>query len=55
MIDSICVVMPGLVPGVHVFYAGERRGWPAKASEATPLFERLCPAMTLWMIYVFPS
>jgi len=43
------LVMPGLVPGIHVFLthrsiaetclAGQRR------AEAAPLFERLCPAM----------
>src|SRR3984893_15600824 len=40
------IVMPGLVPGIHVFLtiaktwmAGHRR------AEATPFFERLCPAM----------
>jgi hypothetical protein len=39
--------MPGLVPGIHVF-AGEKKAWMAgtKASEATPFFERLCPAIT---------
>jgi hypothetical protein len=43
------LVMPGLVPGIHVL-KGERRRktWMAGtwASEATPFFERLCPAMT---------
>ena len=40
-------VMPALVAGIHVFL-GCRKTWMAgtKASEATPFFERLCPAMT---------
>jgi hypothetical protein len=42
-------VMPGLVPGIHVFIAEqqEERGWPGhRQAEATPSFGRLCPAMT---------
>jgi hypothetical protein len=40
--------MPGLVPGIHVFGGVARKTWMAGsyASEATPFFERLCPAMT---------
>src|SRR5258705_17750 len=44
--------MPGLVPGIHVLSRGsdQRRGWPGhRRSEATPFFERLCPAMTMRM------
>jgi hypothetical protein len=46
--------MPGLVPGIHVF--GDRirkKTWMAgtKASEATPFFERLCPAMTIGYLF----
>jgi len=47
--DDYPIVMPGLVPGIHVFgsvcktwMAGHRR------AEATPFFERLRPAMTRW-------
>jgi hypothetical protein len=38
--------MAGLVPGIHAFLKSRkgRRGWPA--SEVTPFFEWLCPAMT---------
>jgi hypothetical protein len=43
------LVMPGLVPGIHVFCVPSRRvrrGWPGhRRAEATPFFERLCPAM----------
>src|SRR5712675_298665 len=42
-------VMPGPVPGIHVFLAigCQRRGWPGhRRAEATPSFGRLCPAMT---------
>src|SRR6202790_3742257 len=41
--------MPGLVPGIHVFFfAANRQGWMAghRRAEATPSFGRLCPAMT---------
>ena len=40
-------VMPGLVPGIHVFVP-PRKTWMAghRRAEATPFFERLCPAMT---------
>ena len=41
--------MPWIVPGIHVFTAPLEgsRGWPGhRRSEATPFFERLCPAMT---------
>jgi ferredoxin len=39
--------MAGLVPAIHVFLVGQRRGCPApQASEATPFFERLWPGMT---------
>jgi hypothetical protein len=40
--------MPGLVPGIHVhalWQEGVDGG--TSASEATPFFERLCPAMTI--------
>jgi hypothetical protein len=42
------LVMPGLVPGIHVLAATkEGRGWPGdRRAEATPSFGRLCPAMT---------
>jgi protein ImuB len=38
-------VMPGLDPGIHL---SEEKGWVAGhgQAEATPFFERLCPAMT---------
>jgi hypothetical protein len=45
----LCGVMPGLVPGIHVLAASvPGKTWMAgtEASEATPFFERLCPAMT---------
>ncbi len=48
-IQSLSFVMPGLVPGIHVFghREEERRGWPGhRRAEATPSFRRLCPAMT---------
>jgi hypothetical protein len=40
--------MPGLVPGIHAFLQASKT-WMAgtEASEATPFFERLCPAMTI--------
>jgi hypothetical protein len=46
--------MPGLVPGIHVLRASAqgRRGWPGhRRAEATPFFERLCPAMTTEVPY----
>src|SRR5207253_2069307 len=41
-------VMPGLVPGIHVFGFAERKTWMAghRRAEATPSYGRLCPAMT---------
>jgi hypothetical protein len=40
-------VMPGLVPGIHVlFFSSHTKTWMAGHTEATPFFERLCPAMT---------
>jgi hypothetical protein len=40
--------MPGLVPGIHAFLGVANTWMPGtKASEATPFFERLCPAMTV--------
>src|SRR6266851_4785165 len=41
-------VMPGLVPGIHVFAAQGRKTWMAgdRRAEATPSFGLLCPAMT---------
>ena len=40
--------MPGLVPGIHVLLEVDKQTWMAghRQAEATPLFERLCPAMT---------
>jgi hypothetical protein len=40
--------MPGLEPGIHVSRAANRKTWMAghRRAEATPFFERLCPAMT---------
>jgi hypothetical protein len=39
--------MPALVAGIHAMLMGPKT-WMARtqASEATPFFERLCPAMT---------
>src|SRR6266705_1236436 len=43
---ALVAVMPGLVPGIHVFL-NVARGWRGiGVAEATPSFERLCPAMT---------
>jgi len=41
------IVMPGLVPGIHVFFEA-RKAWVVghRRAEATPSFGRLCPAMT---------
>jgi uncharacterized protein len=41
-------VMPGLDPGIHDFLAAapEDVDGRHRRSEATPFFERLCPAMT---------
>jgi hypothetical protein len=41
--------MPGLVPGIHDLSPPAKKTWMAgtSASEATPFFERLCPAMTI--------
>src|SRR5260370_35267236 len=52
------LVMPGLVPGIHVLQRQqqERRGWPGhRRAEATPFFERLCPAMTKERINFSPQ
>jgi uncharacterized protein len=40
--------MPGLVPGIHVFFLYEAKTWMAghRRAEATPSFRRLRPAMT---------
>jgi DNA ligase-associated metallophosphoesterase len=40
--------MPGLVPGIHVFFPCKAKTWMAGhgRAEATPSFRRLCPAMT---------
>jgi hypothetical protein len=38
--------MRGLVPRIHVFLLGKTRMAGTQASEATPFFERLSPAMT---------
>ena len=43
------IVMPGLVPGIHVFVPiGASKTWTARhrRAEATPSFGRLSPAMT---------
>jgi hypothetical protein len=44
------MVMPGLVPGIHVLPAAIRQkdvnGRDIGVAKATPFFERLCPAMT---------
>jgi uncharacterized protein len=47
--------MPGLVPGIHVFFCGKT--WMAghRRAEATPFFERLCPAMTNFLRGVLTS
>jgi len=37
--------MPGLVPGIHDFGSTQKEVETWRA-EATPFFERLCPAMT---------
>jgi len=41
-------VMPARVAGIHVLLMAAPKMWMAGtwASEATPFFERLCPAMT---------
>jgi len=41
--------MPGLVRGIRVLSRDAPKTWMAgtSASEATPFFEWLCPAMTL--------
>jgi hypothetical protein len=39
-------VMPGLVPGIHVLRRGQTWMAGTQASEATPCFARLLPAMT---------
>ncbi len=41
--------MPGLVPGIHVLVAIKKDvdGRDIGGAEATPFFERLCPAMTI--------
>jgi hypothetical protein len=38
--------MPGLVPGIHVFVSAKKETWMAghRRAEATPFFERPCPA-----------
>ena len=40
------IVMPGLLPGIHVFQLSPKT-WMAghRLAEATPSFARLCPAM----------
>src|SRR3979411_2104660 len=42
------LVMPGLVPGIHVLSAlkQERRGWPGKASGSDAVLRTAMPAMT---------
>jgi DNA ligase-associated metallophosphoesterase len=44
--------MPGLVPGIHVFFLARAKTWMAghRRAEATPSFRRLCPAMTRTVI-----
>jgi hypothetical protein len=44
------LVMPGLVPGIHdLTPVATGKTWMAvhRRAEATPFFERLCPAMTV--------
>jgi hypothetical protein len=31
LVDSVELVMPGLVPGIHDFGGPRRRGWPGQA------------------------
>jgi hypothetical protein len=31
LVDDVDFVMPGLVPGIHVFGRPRRRGWPGQA------------------------
>jgi hypothetical protein len=38
-------VMPGLVPGIHVFIHLSESGRPGERA-FTPVFDGLCPAMT---------
>jgi hypothetical protein len=60
-----CPALCSLVPGIHVLLSlmQQRRGWPGigerkrrrssnghRRAEATPFFERLCPAMTTWNV-----
>ncbi|MGB6240825.1 MAG: hypothetical protein WBG16_26160, partial [Bradyrhizobium sp.] len=41
------LVMPGLEPGIHLLRDSD--GLPGhRQAEATPFFERLCPAMTAY-------
>jgi hypothetical protein len=44
----LSAVMPGLVPGIHVFAIASKKVVDGRhrRAEATPFFERLCPAMT---------
>src|SRR4051794_2021458 len=42
-------VMPGLMPGIHVFLTElARRGWPGNRRAKRRRLRRLCPAMTWW-------
>jgi len=47
-IKSPLAVMSGLVPGIHVFLCPDKKDVDGRdrRAEATPFFERLCPAMT---------
>jgi hypothetical protein len=47
-IAPLALVMPALVAGFNVLWHKLSKAWMAgtQASEATPSFERLCPAMT---------
>jgi hypothetical protein len=48
------LVMPGLVPGIHVLLHLSKKDVDGRArrAEATPSLERLCPAMTKNMFWL---
>ena len=47
---GLSVVMPGLVPGTHVFRATKQGVGGRDIRAFTPVFDGLCPAMTCWLI-----
>jgi hypothetical protein len=47
---SLSVVMPGLVPGTHVFRATKQGVGGRDKRALTPVFAGECPAMTRWVI-----